>query len=67
MANNLANSTSMFPQQPNPMMAMNTNNAGNMPFLMNPMMFNANQNSNLSGGSSIQNNSGQLAFQNAFF
>jgi len=68
MANNLANSTPIFPQQPNPMMAMNRNGFGGFnPFMMNSMMFNANQNSNQVANNNIQNNPNQIAFQNAFF
>lgn len=66
MASNLANSTNIFPQQPNPMMAMNQNGFGGFnPFMMNPMM--ANPNSNQAANNNSLNNPAQTAFQNAFF
>jgi hypothetical protein len=68
MANSLASSTPIFPQQPNPTMAMNQNGFGGFnPFMMNPLMFNPNKNSNQAANNNIQNNPTQMAFQNAFF
>lgn len=74
MASNLANSNGFLgqqlpqPQQSNPMMAMNQGGfSGFNPFMMNPMMFNSNQNANLSASTNIAPNPAQLAFQNAFY